>query len=236
MLEREMGAISRSAPCVGLALAVLAIAAPASAITQNACLGRKLGDVGGTVGAALACLARDAAKPDTVKLSHCLDKLDLRFSGGDDPTKGLFAKRERKLRCPTVGNQDAIGLQLFTFVDTLDHAVGNLVSRCDGAKLSCFGKYAAAAFGCLSRAATGPGVIDSVCLTRAGAKLGDETAGCLEKAARRADCSPGAAAATLAADTEGFIAATLCELDASGTSECRALPMPVSTPKRGPSR
>lgn len=232
MLDREMGEITRGAPCVVLALAVLAIAAPALAITQNACLARKLGDVGGTLGATLACLARDAAKPDTTRLSRCIDRLDLRFSGGDDPSQGLFVKRERKSPCPTVGDQDAIGLRLFTFADVLDHTVGNLVSRCDGAKLGCFGKYVTASFGCLSRAATDPGVIDSVCLARAAAKLGDGTAGCLGKAALRADCSAGADAATLAADAEAFIAATLCELDPNGSRECRALPTPVATPKR----
>src|SRR5262249_3764650 len=137
--------------------------------------------------------------------------------------------RERKPPCPTVGNQDAIGLRIFTFADALDQAVGHFVSRCDGGKLACFGKYATAAFGCLSRAATGTGVVDSVGLARAAAKRGDETVGCLGKAALRADCSPGSDAATLAHDTEAYIAATLCELDPNGTSECGALPTPIPT-------
>lgn len=227
-----MRAITWSALCVGLALAVPALAAPALAITQNDCLARKLGDVGRTVAAALTCSARDAAKPDAATLSRCIDTLYLRFTGGDDPSRGLFAKRERKLPCPTLGDQDAIGLGVFTFADGLDQAVGHFVSRCDGGKLACFGKYATAAFGCLSRAATGGGVIDSVCLARAAAKLGDEAVGCLGKAALRADCSPGSDAATLAYGTEAYIAATLCELDPNGTSECGALPTPMPTSER----
>jgi hypothetical protein len=218
---------------VGFALVVLAVAAPATAMTQNACLAWKLGAVGRTTAAALACHARDAAKPALSVLARCLDKVELRFTGGGDPSQSPFAKRERKPPCPTVGDQDPVGYQLFAFADALDHAVGNTVSRCDAAELACLGKYVAAAFGCLSRAATGAGVIDAKCLARAAAKLGDESAGCLAKAAVRADCSPGGGdAATLTGAADAFVAATLCELDPNGTSECSGLPTPVPTPTR----
>lgn len=217
-----------------LALALVAVAMPAAAVTQNECLARKLGDVGRTTAAALACHGRDAAKPSVATLSSCVDKLDLRFTGGEDASRSLFAKRERKPPCPTVGDQETIGRDLFAFAAALDQAVGNLVSRCDSAELSCFGKYVTAAFGCLARAASGTGTIDPVCLARAADKLGDETAGCLGKAAVRADCSPGADAATLRSATEAFVAATLCDLDPNGTSECDTLPTPVPTPTRTP--
>jgi hypothetical protein len=229
-----MGVMFRRGSCAVGLLALVAIVTPASAVTQNGCLGRKLGDVGRTTAAALACHARDAAKPSMAALTSCLDKLDLRFTGGDDPSRSLFAKRERKPPCPTVGDQETVGRDLFAFADALDHAVGNLVSRCDSAELACFGKYVAAAFGCLARAANGTGVIDPVCLARAADKLGDETAGCLGKAALRADCSPGADAETLRSETEAFVAATLCDLDPNGTSECGTLPTPVPTPSRTP--
>jgi hypothetical protein len=213
-------------------IVVLAAAAPAWGVTQNACLARKLGDVGRTTAAALTCHARDAAKPDSVAFARCLDKVELRFTGGSDPSRGLFAKRERKPPCPTVGDQDAVGQQLLAFADALDRAVGSLVSRCDGAELACLGKYVTAAFGCVSRAAGGSGVIDAACLARAAEKLGHEAEACLGKAARRGDCSPGADAATLAAAAETFVAATLCDLDPNGTTECGALPTPVPTPTR----
>lgn len=122
-----MRAITWSALCAGLALAVLALAMPVSAITQNDCLARKLGDVGRTVAAAVTCSARDAAT-----LSRCIDTLHLRFTGGDDPSRGLFAKRERKLPCPTVGDQDAIGLRIFTFADA---SVARWQLRARGASL-----------------------------------------------------------------------------------------------------
>lgn len=217
-----------------LLVLVLVASAPALAVTPNACLARKLGDVGRTTAAALACHSRDAAKPSVATLTSCLDKLELRFTGGDDGSRSLFAKRERKPPCPTIGDQDAVGRDLFAFADAIDHAVGNLVSRCDSAELGCFAKYVTAAFGCLARAANGTGVIDPICLARAADKLGDETNGCLGKASFRADCSPGADAATLQSETEAFMAGTLCDLDPNGTSECGTLPTPVPTPTRTP--
>lgn len=229
-----MGETVRRGLCWALVLALVALAAPAAAVTQNACLARKLGDVGRTVAAALACHARDAAKPDVATLSACLDKLEARFTGGVDPARSLFAKRERKPPCPTVGDQETLSQQLFAYANAVDHAVGNLVSRCDAAELACVGKYVTAAFACLSRAATGSGEIDPVCLARAADKLGDATGGCLGKAALRADCSPGGDAATLRSDAEAFAAATLCELDPNGTTACGALPTPVPTPTRTP--
>jgi hypothetical protein len=215
-----------------LVLAVVAMAAPAAAVTQNACLARKLGDVGRTTAAVITCHARDAVKPDAGVLARCLDKLELRFTGGDDPARSLFAKRERKPPCPTVADQEQISQELFAFASGLDHAVGNTVSRCDGAELGCIGKYVTAAFGCLSRAASGTGVIDAACLGRAAEKLGDEAGGCLGKAVLRADCSPGGEAPALEEDAAAFVAATLCELDPNGTSECGTLPTPFPTPTR----
>ena len=229
-----MGASIRRGARIGLVLAVVASAAPASGMTQNACLARKLGDVGRTAAAALACHARDAAKPAPTMLARCLGNVELRFTGGADPSRSLFAKRERKPPCPTVGDQDAIGRQLFAFADALDQAVGNVVSRCDSAELACIGKYVTAAFGCLSRAATSTGVIDAVCLVQAAAKLGDATAACLGKAALRGDCSPGGESPALTDAAKAFMAATLCELDPNGTNECGALPTPVPTPTRTP--
>jgi hypothetical protein len=227
-----MGETGRNAVVIGSVLGALAISVPATAITQNACLARKLGDVGRTTAAAFACLARDATKPNTVVLARCLDKVDLRFTGGDHPSRSLFAKRERKASCPTVGDQDAIGARLFAFADAVDHAVGNLVSRCDGAELACMGIYVTAAFACLSRAANDAGVIDPVCFARAADKLGNEAGACLGKAALRADCSPGDDAATLTKAAETFIAATLCELDPNAASACAALATPMPTPPR----
>lgn len=217
-----------------LALAVVMSASPASATTPNACLARKLGDVGRASALAIACHARDAAKPDTAALATCLAKVDRRFTGGDDPSRGVFAKRERKPPCATVGDQDTVGGNLVAFAGGLDDAVGNggVPSRCDAGKLTCLGRWVNAAFGCLARAANGSGVIDPVCLAKQATRLGGDDGGCLGKAALRADCSASDDAVTLASNAESFVAATLCDLDPVGTTECGALPTPLPTPTR----
>src|SRR5829696_1499253 len=83
------------------ATGMLTVARSAEAVTVSPCLARKLGDAGRTAAAELMCWARDAAKPDPILRAACLDKTESRFTGGDDPTRGLFAKRERRPPCPT---------------------------------------------------------------------------------------------------------------------------------------
>jgi len=224
-----------AAAIVGFAGA-MASEQPAAAVTVNACLAHKLGDVGKAVGLAAACDARNASKPDATGEARCLAKAGARFTGGDDPTRGVFAKRERRPPCPTVGDQDAIASGVSTYVAALEAAVGSTVrpSRCDAAKISCVARYVSGAFGCLARAAGSTGTIDAGCLAVQVGRLGTDAAGCLGKAATRGDCSGAGDAAVLASAAETYVAATLCALDPGGTVECGALPTPVPTPTRTP--
>ncbi len=218
---------------VGL-VAGLALAASANATTVSSCLSGKLGDAGRTTAQEIACWAKDASKPDAAARTACLAKAERRFTGGDDPTRGLFAKRERRPPCATVGDQDAVARDLAAYAGAVAAEVGNLVrpSRCDAAKLTCIGRYVSAAFGCLARAAKGTGIVDPVCIGKQATRLGGDATGCLGTAATRGDCSAAGDAAVLAAAAEAFVAGTLCELDPGGTTECGALPTPVPTPTR----
>jgi hypothetical protein len=230
-----MRRVTRSLGVVLIAASVgFAGASPASAVTVSTCLARKLGDVGRTAAADLACHARAAAKPDAIALAACLGRSERRFTGGDDPSRGLFAKRERRPPCPTVGDQSALAADVADATTTLAADVGNdgAMSRCDAAKLTCLGRYVTGLSGCLSRAATGTGVVDATCLAKQTARLGDDGAGCFGKAVAKDDCSGGASSASLAATARAFVAATLCALDPNGTTECGALPTPVPTPTR----
>jgi hypothetical protein len=205
-------------------------------VTVNACLAHKLGDVGKAVALAAACDARDASKPDTAAQTRCLAKAGARFTGGDDPSRGVFAKRERRPPCTTVGDQDATASSLGSYVSALTAAVGSTVrpSRCDAAKITCLVRYVSAALGCLARAAGGTGTIDAGCLAVEANRLGTDTSGCLGKAAARGDCSTAGDATALALAAETYVAATLCALDPGGTVECGALPTPVPTATRTP--
>jgi hypothetical protein len=208
--------------------------APASAVTVSTCLARKLGDVGRTAAAELACHARAAAKPDVAALTACLGRSEQRFTGGDDPSRGLFAKRERRPPCPTVGDQSTLAGDIAAATGALATGVGNggTVSRCDAAKLTCLGRYVTGLTGCLSRAATGTGVADATCIAKQTARLGDGASGCFGKAIAKGDCSAGAATANLAATARTFVGDTLCALDPNGAAECGALPTPRPTPTR----
>src|SRR5262245_61522960 len=44
----------------------------------------------------LGCYSKDNAKPDPVKFPACIQKANDKYTGGDDLTKGCFAKLEAK--------------------------------------------------------------------------------------------------------------------------------------------
>ncbi|MCC6848968.1 MAG: CAP domain-containing protein [Deltaproteobacteria bacterium] len=226
---------SRSAG-VGASLVgvLLAWAGSAYGVTVSGCLAGKLGDVGRTAAQEIACWARDAAKPDAAARAACVARVEGRFSGGPDPSRGLFAKRERRPPCPTVGDEAEIAADVAAFVVVTTGEVGATTrpSRCDAGKLGCVGRYLTGAFACLARAAKGSGAVDPACVAKHRARLGDAAGGCLGKAVLRGDCSAGGDPGVLAAVADGFAAATLCALDPGGTQECGALPTPLPTPTR----
>lgn len=218
-----------------MTVALVALAStPAGAVTVATCLAGKLGDVGRTTALELACVARDAAKPDAVARAACLTRSEARFTGATDPSRGLFAKRERRPPCPTVGDQDALARDIGSYVSGTAAAVGSVVrpSRCDAAKVSCLARYVTGSVSCLARAAKGTGAVDAPCVAKQRERLVAPAGGCLAKAALRADCSATGDADALAAAAEGFVAATLCALDPGGTTECGTLPTPLPTPTR----
>jgi hypothetical protein len=206
----------------------------ARAATSNACLARKLGDLGRAVAVEVGCYARDAAKSDAVGRAACLSRAARRFTGGDEPSRGQFAKRERRPPCLTIDDQSAMADSMAAYAAALRGAVGNpgTSSWCDAAKLRCLGRYLTGAFGCLARAAAGNGVVDAGCLATQAARLWGAGGGCLGKAVSRGSCSASGDGAALAVGAETFAAATLCALDPVGTPECAALPTPVPTPTR----
>lgn len=206
----------------------------ARAVSTSLCLGGKLADVGKAVALEAACRARDAARPDAAVLGRCLASADARFTGGNDPSRSLFAKRERRPPCPTVGDQDTLAADVSTYVTALEDAVGGTVrpGRCDAAKITCVARYVTGAFGCLARAAKGTGTIDAGCLAAQSSRLGSDTSGCLGRAAMRDACSTPGDATALAADAERFVASALCTLDPGGTENCGTLPTPAPTPTR----
>lgn len=232
-----MGEQRRTSPwrfVAGWAVVAVAVAAPpAEAVTANACLAGKLGDVAGAVAARAACRAKDAKAPSPAGLAACLARAERRFDGGDDPTVGRFAKRERRPPCVTTGDQVGFAIRIATYVDEQAAALGlgPGSGACDGAKLTCVGRYVQAVLGCVAKAAKGPGAIDVRCLARARTRLGAADRGCLGTAVTRGGCSVSGDAGSLADAADAFAAESLCALDPPGAA-CPGLPTPVPTPTR----
>lgn len=218
----------------GIAIVLAFTVESAHAVTINACLSRKLADVGHAMAVELACYGRDAGKPGAAARLTCLSMASQRFTGGDDPSRGQFAKRERRPPCLTIDDQRTMAAAITGHAAALDDAIGNAgtPSRCDAAKLLCIGRYLTGALGCLARAAADTGVIDTSCLARQALRLGGDSGGCLGTAATRGACSVSGDGAALVAAAQAFAAETLCALDPGGTLECSALPTPVPTPTR----
>jgi hypothetical protein len=211
-----------------------AMATPALATTVSQCLAGKLGDVGRATAQEITCHGKDATKPDATTRTACVARAEARLTGGTDPARSVFAKRERRPPCPTVGDQDAVADDVAAYVASLSAAVGTAVrpSRCDAAKLQCLGRYVTGLAGCLARAAKSSGTIDPTCVANQASRLGDDASGCLGKAALRADCSTTGNAAVLALGGATFAASMLCTLDPGGNTTCDALPTPLPTPTR----
>jgi len=217
-------------------LCVMLCARPASAITVDTCLSRKLGDVGRSVALRATCEARDAAHPDAASLKACLDKMQARFAGTDAPADGQFERLERTLTCLTTGDQTSLDDAIVAYVDDLDAQVGNTgtPSKCDSAKLVCVGRYVAGVIACHMRAAAKTGSVDPACLSKETTRLTDGRRGCLDRAetAARA-CSVTGDAADLEDGADAFVAAALCALDPASCGAPTATPRPATaTPKQ----
>ena len=75
---------------------------------ENKCSAGKKKCVANKVKALLTCSNKNITKPDALKLAECLAKAKAKFDGGDDPSKGCFAKLEAKPPCLTTGDSGAL--------------------------------------------------------------------------------------------------------------------------------
>ncbi len=203
----------------------------APATTVDACLARKLGDVGKSVTARVRCEAQDAGHPDAAAHATCRDKMRQRFAGVDGSGNGQFERLERALPCLTTGDQALLDAAIASYVTALDEEVGNggTASKCDAAKLTCVARYVAGVLTCQAHAAARSGIVDAACLLKRTMRLTDGARGCLDKAEAAArQCSESGDAAALEDGADAFVADTLCTLDPAGTAGCTA---PTAGPK-----
>src|SRR5262245_65611189 len=101
-------------------------AAPASA-QQAKCLAGKTGCMAKKAAGLLKCEARaeTPGKPADPNAKDCVTKVQTKFDGGLDPTKGCFEKLESKVPndCPTVDNTSAAETAVDTCIAALVAAI-----------------------------------------------------------------------------------------------------------------
>jgi len=217
-----------------VSLGTLATAAHAQVtnLPINKCLAGKIRGVGKLMVADSGCFSKETRTgfPDP----SCHQRARDRFTGGMDPTKGVFNKLDIRYpmttvrRCLTFGDQDSFMGNVTSYAASVVADIGVAVGRCDAAKIKCVGKYVAAIAGCDAKASRTNGVIDSQCIGKASVKLNNGTNGCLDRAAVHADCTIAGSQATLRVAADQFIQDTLCAL-APGNGGCPT-PLPTNTP------
>src|SRR5262249_14927932 len=75
---------------------------------ENKCSAKKKKCVASKVKGLLGCYGKNTTKPNQAKFDECIAKAQAKFDGGDDPTKGCFAKQEAKPPCLTTGDTAAL--------------------------------------------------------------------------------------------------------------------------------
>jgi len=195
-----------------LLVSLLLLAAPSAAqvteMSVNACLGKKLKKVGASAGGRAKCVAK-AVKKDTSPVACLLQQVD-KFTGGDRPERGAFAKLESKGECLTTDDGGTLEGTLASLDNDLTAAVGaNAPSKCDGAKLVCTQKYLTSRMGCYAKAAKKSGLVDVGCLAKREAQL----TACYTKANAKPDCTNESTAEAPAVLVDNFITLSVCTLD-----------------------
>jgi hypothetical protein len=87
------------------------------AVVVSACAAGKKKCISAKAVGLLKCHQKAETKGVSPNDKGCLDKVQGKYDGGTDPTKGCFAKLEAKGGCPTSMDTVPVGAQVDTFVD-----------------------------------------------------------------------------------------------------------------------
>ncbi|HYC57823.1 MAG TPA: hypothetical protein VEL28_23050 [Candidatus Binatia bacterium] len=209
---------------LGCTLFVASAQAQVSTLPINKCLSGKIGGVGKSQAGHSRCLSKETSQGALDP--GCHQKASEKFTGGEDPTKGVFNKLDAKFpidgaaSCRTFADQDSFEERITSYAAGVSDTTGNGTGECDAAKIKCLGKYVAALAKCAAKAAGTSGMIETACTDKATSKLADGTSGCLDEAALESDCThAGSQAAVLQASADAFIQDALCALD-PGNAAC----------------
>ena len=207
------------APLV-LVLLLTTLGAARGAVTVDKCQAGKKKCVKKEAAALLACHVK--AELSGALDQTCLGKAKARFDGGTKPTKGCFAKLEKKGGCLTTGDAEAADAQVQAFVLDVVQALDPTFppptkSACGARKKKCVAKEASGLLACHAKASL-TGTLDPKCVLKqttrydGGAK---PTKGCFAKLEAKGSCATTGDSAALQAATGDFLNVVLCTLDPS---------------------
>ena len=213
-------------------LAMIPEVAAAQSFTLNKCSAGKKKCVATKLAGVLKCHVTSETKGVPVGDKDCLTKAMAKFDGGDDPTKGCFAKLEDKYPvgsetpCLTFGDRDALETVVDGFVDAIVRVVDPaypdiVVNKCSAGKKKCISTKAVGLLKCHQKAETkGIAPNDKECLDKAEAKFdggADSTKGCFAKLEKKGGCPTTDDTAPVEAQVDAFVADVVARTTTSQT-------------------
>src|SRR5262249_48866833 len=177
------------------------------------------------------------AKGVPVADKDCLTKAMTKYDGGEDQTKGCFARLEDKYPAGdetpglTFGASDALETVVDSFVDAAVHAVDPafpdvIVNKCSAGKKKCISTQAVGLLKCHQKAETkGIDPNEKGCLDKATAKFDggvDRTKGCFAKLEKKGDCPTMDDTDALEGQVGAFVADVGARLDPGPTATTSA--------------
>ncbi len=227
----------RSAWYVSVGAAALLAAIPelaaAQSFTLNKCSAGKKKCVATKLAGVLKCHVTSETKGVAVADKDCLTKAIAKFDGGDDPTKGCFAKLEDKYPagdetpCLTFGDRDALEGVVDAFVDAIVRVVDPaypaiVVNKCSAGKKKCISTKAVGLLKCHEKAETkGISPNDKDCITKAQAKFdggADPTKGCFAKLEKKGGCPTTGDTGAVETRVDAFVTDVVARLDPGATT------------------
>jgi hypothetical protein len=220
--------------------ALLLVAAGAEAqitsVSVNKCLQRKLLEVRKTAAADMQCHVVFRTLADAERYSSCKTRVERKFTGGDDPSRGRFEKIEARFppgACLTYDDQEPMFyVEIWEHLTTLlSFTIPGIPNACDTEKRKCARKYIAGSMQCYAAAARphDGGLVSPSCLADAASALIGTPASCLDRidATYGGACSGGSVNSPVIHEIiDLFARKAVCRAD-PGNPAC---PTPTPTP------
>lgn len=224
--RRSVATLLAALFCLGVLGGGTDARAQVTMLPVNKCLAGKLRGTGKYASLQLGCFVK-AFKSSSPTDAVCLNETEVAFTGGDDPSAGVFGQLEAmyppdaEVPCLTFDDASVVKVGLWDFEAAVLAVTGNSPGRCDAGKVRCVAKYVTAALKCNAKAAAKDGAIDPECREKAVEKLTNPGYGCpVLVVSKHDDCTNNASqAAELLAVGDAYVEQVSCILS-PGNAGC----------------